>query len=138
MNIVFDKTPSKEDVDQLGQHLLEYNQSKVCNYAYDDFLIKLEDEERNMVAGMHCIVGNGWLYFDSLWVKKSLRGEGYGKQLVDMAEKEAIKRDCVGIYFYTYSFQNPKFYEKLGYIKFASLNDFAGDHTKIYMAKYLV
>jgi N-acetylglutamate synthase-like GNAT family acetyltransferase len=92
MNIVLDKTPSKEDVNQLNQRLLEYNQSKVPNYSYDDFIFKLEDETKHMLAGIHCIVGSGWLYIAGLWVKDSLRKEGFGKKLVDMAENEAKNR----------------------------------------------
>jgi N-acetylglutamate synthase-like GNAT family acetyltransferase len=138
MNIVLDKTPSKEDVNQLNQRLLEYNQSKVPNYSYDDFIFKLEDETKHMLAGIHCIVGSGWLYIAGLWVKDSLRKEGFGKKLVDMAENEAKKRGCIGIYLFTYSFQSPEFYEKLGFNEFGSLNNYAKNHSKIYMAKLLV
>ncbi len=138
MNVIIDKNPSKVEVDRLNNLLFEYNQSKVRDYSYNDFIIKLEDESKQMVAGIHCIIGGGWLYIDSLWVKQNLRNEGFGKKLVKMAEDEALKQDCIGIYLYTYSFQSPKFYKKLGFREFGTLNNFAKDHKKQYMVKSLV
>ena len=137
-SIVFDASPTANDVDHLTARLLESNQEKLAGYAYQSFMFRADDETGQMNAGVHGIVGGGWLYIDSLWVKEGLRGEGLGKKLLTLAEAEAKKRGCIGSYLYTYSFQNPGFYKKLGYAEFGILERFAEGHTKIYMTKPLV
>ena len=109
VNILLCEEPSKNEVDRLNDLLLEYNQSKIRGYSHNHFMIRLEDELNEMIGGIHCLVSGGWLYIDSLWVNESLRNKGFGKKLVLLAEEEAIKRACIGVYLYTYSFQNPEF-----------------------------
>ena len=138
MNVIFDSAPTKDDVDQLNKLLLEFNKSKIIDYSYNDFIIRFEDSSKELLGAIHCIIGGDWLYIDSLWVKETSRNQGIGKKLVKMAESEAIKQKCIGIYLYTYSFQNPKFYEHLGFSEFGSLDKFAKDHRKQYMLKTLV
>lgn len=52
---------------------------------------------------------------------------------METAEYEAISRECHGACLYTYSFQNPNFYERLGYYIFDQLNNFPDEHTKYFM-----
>ncbi len=52
-------------------------------------------------------------------------------------EAELCQKKCYGIYLYTYSFQNPGFYEKFGYHVFGTLENFCNNHSKIYMKKIL-
>jgi GNAT superfamily N-acetyltransferase len=63
------------------------------------------------MGGLHGHTGLGWLYIDVLWVAEEIRVKGFGTQLVEAAETEAVKRGCHSAYLYTYSFQQPKFYE---------------------------
>lgn len=137
-SIVFNESPTANDVDHLTARLLEYNQEKLAGYAYQSFMFRADDKTGQITAGIHGIVGGGWLYIDSLWVKEELRGEGWGKKLLNLAEAEAQKRGCIGSYLYTYSFQNPGFYKKLGYTEFGTLERFAETHSKIYMTKPFV
>ncbi|MGV7223547.1 MAG: GNAT family N-acetyltransferase [Nitrospinales bacterium] len=75
----------------------------------------------------------GWLYIDVLWVEERYRSKGLGTRLINAAEDEAISRKCCAAYLYTYSYQNPKFYERLGYHIFGQLNNFPDQHTKYFM-----
>ena len=90
------------------------------------------------MGGLHGHTGLGWLYIDVLWVAEEIRGKGFGTQLVEAAEVEAGRRGCHSAYLYTYSFQQPEFYEKLGYEEFGQLNDFPDGHVKYFMKKSLV
>lgn len=135
---VIKNNPSQKEIDELTGILFRYNQSKIKNYSYENFIVKHENNLKQMTAAMHCIVGGNWLYINSLWVAPDLRKNGIGKSFIKTAENEALKRNCVGIYLYTYSFQNPEFYVKLGFSRFGSLTPFAGNHEKCYMMKTLV
>ena len=56
---------------------------------------------------------------------------------MEAAELEAINRGCHDVYLYTYSFQEPTFYKKLGYQVFGQLDNFPNGHSKLFMKKVL-
>lgn len=137
MSIHAEFNPSAEDIDFLEEKLLEHNCGQVEDYAYEHFIIKSVDDDGAMVAGLHGELGGGWLYIGHLWIDTGHRGQGLGKKLLVQAEAIAVERQCVGIYLYTYSFQNPAFYEKQGYHVFGAIDPFFDDHAKLYMQKIL-
>ena len=138
MEIVFEFEPSEKDLTFLEQKLLNFNCSKVENYSYENLLIKALGKDDSIIAGIHVQIGGGWLYVAGLWVDENHRGRGVGKKLLSLAEKTASEKKCLGIYLYTYSFQNPRFYEKSGYSIFGKLEEFCVEHTKYFMKKRLV
>ncbi|MFQ5401594.1 MAG: GNAT family N-acetyltransferase [Anaerolineae bacterium] len=79
----------------------------------------------------------GWLYINLLWVDKSQRNAGLGRQLVLAAEAEAVRRGCHAAFLNTFSFQARGFYEKLDYTVFGQLDDYPPGHQRIYMQKRL-
>ena len=79
----------------------------------------------------------GWLVIDLLWVDSSARGEGHGRRLVAAAEQEAMRRGCQHARVDTYSFQAPGFYERCGYARLATLDDFPRGHQRHFYAKTL-
>jgi GNAT superfamily N-acetyltransferase len=80
----------------------------------------------------------GWLFVSALWVDFARRGRGLGTALLEAAETEAMRRDCVGVYLDTYSFQAKPFYERLGYEVFGALAECPPGATKYYLSKRLV
>ncbi len=137
MNIVFEPNPSIEELEFLEQQLMAFNCSKIDGYAYEDFMIKYIDDSDTIIAGLHGQVGGRWLYIAGLWVGDTYRGRGLGKKLLISAEQIAVEKECTGVYLYTYSFQNPGFYERLGYRVFGTLDGFCDDHAKYFMKKRL-
>ena len=117
--------------------MINFNCLKVDNYSYENFIIKAISDSNSIIAGIHGQIGCDWLYIASLWVDENHRGEGVGKKLLGLAEKIASEKKCHGIYLYTYSFQSPRFYEKLGFSIFGKLENFCGEHTKYFMKKSL-
>jgi GNAT superfamily N-acetyltransferase len=80
----------------------------------------------------------GWLYVQLLVVPEALRGQGVGRQLLQMAEAEALRRGCHGVWLDTFSPQAQGFYESLGYQAFAALADFPMGHSRTFLRKSLV
>ena len=66
-----------------------------------------------------------------------LRGQGWGKRLVDSFETEAAARGCDGVWVDTYAFQAPEFYEKLGYRQIGRLEDFPPGSARLFYWKRL-
>lgn len=56
---------------------------------------------------------------------------------MQLAEEEALARECHSAWLDTHDFQARPFYEGLGYVKFAELPDFPVGHSKIFLKKAL-
>lgn len=108
--------------------------------AYDgqNLAIKLVSAEtQEVVGGLLGSTSYGYLHIDAVFVPVALRGTGIGRELVLVAEAEALGRGCIGAWLDTFSFQAPGFYEKLGYSLFAVLHDNPPGHTRHFFKKSL-
>ena len=142
--ISIESNPISNSIEFVENQLLEINFSQIGSYKYNPLVIFLRDSqsrkssENNIFGGFYGFLGWGWLNISTLWVAENLRGQGYGKAILNTAEQEAIRQKCDYAYVFTYSFQAPNFYQKLGYETFGILNDFPPDHQRLFLKKQLV
>ena len=140
---IANNSPS-ESIEFVENQLLEFNFSQIGSYEYKPLVIFLRDAQsqtaskENIVGGFYGFIGLGWLNVSTLWVTKYLRGQGYGQAILTTAEQEAIRQRCNYAYVFTYSFQAPNFYQKLGYEIFAVLDDFPPGYQRFFLKKQLV
>ncbi len=99
------------------------------------FVVKAPDGE--VAGGVIGATFWNWLYIDLMWLKEELRGQGYGRQLLTLAEEEGRRRGATHAHLDTFSFQAPGFYQKQGYEVFGELKDFPPGHTRYFMVKEL-
>lgn len=137
MKPIFVEKPSTRETDFIGTKVLEFNQSKIENYKYENFQYQITDNSNYIIAGIDCQVGGGWLYIKNLWVEESDRGKGLGNSLLSAAELKAVQMGCHSSYLYTYSFQSPEFYKNNGYSVLGKLENFFGDDEKFFLKKRL-
>ena len=78
-----------------------------------------------------------WLFVEYLVIPEIARGRGLGSRLMAEAERLAVERGCVGAWLTTFPFQAQRFYEKLGYEAFATLDGSPRDNVRIFMRKTL-
>jgi GNAT superfamily N-acetyltransferase len=97
----------------------------------------VRDAKAEIVGGLLGGTYWGWLYVDILWVKDSLRGQGYGRALLAEAEQEAVRRGCRHAHLDTMSFQALEFYQQQGYTVFGELHDLPTGHSRHFMKKRL-
>jgi len=71
-----------------------------------------------------------------LFVPAELRKQGYGTQLVQAVEGEAISRGCDQIVVRTHDFRAPQFYIN-GFAVIARISDYPVGHQEITMIKLL-
>ncbi|WP_174873262.1 GNAT family N-acetyltransferase [Vogesella oryzae] len=121
----------------IQQGLRDYNIEHIGDYGYRDVELYARDEAGTVVGGLFGHSGMGWLYVDYLWLADEQRGAGLGGQLMAQAEEEARRRGCGGVFLYTYSFQAPDFYRKLGFQFMGVLDDCPPGHQRIYLKKPL-
>ena len=77
------------------------------------------------------------IFYPQVWVANSQRGLGLGRALMQAAEAEALRRGCRQVVLSTHSFQAPRFYERLGYVRQAVIEGEPAGHSNIVYAKRL-
>ena len=79
------------------------------------FSFLMKDKKEKVVAGVVGYTMYGMLYTDMLWVDAKHRNKGWGKKLLNEAEKLGKKRGCRFSCLITMSWQALPLYQKLGY-----------------------
>ena len=99
--------------------------------------IGARDAERRIIGGLIVNLQPGWkwMHLQRLWVDESHRCAGIGRLLVETAEKEGRTRGCLHVSVDTFEFQARGFYEKLGYVVYAVLEDYPVGHRKFMLRK---
>lgn len=131
-----DLTPSERSIVSEGFHAQteeqnapEYKKERVRWLAFD--------ERKDVRAVLTADILWDWIYIDELWVSRKLRGQGLGRQLVQLAEEFALSQDLQGIWLWTQSWQGEGFYKQLGYSQFTRFDNFPKGHSRIGFRKKL-
>ena len=104
---------------------------------YSPLAIFLRDGRGAVLGNALGHIWGGWLDLASLWVTEPLRGQGYGRKLLEAAEDEARAQGCRSVFLTTFSFQARPFYERLGYEVIADVPDYPVGHTYHVLRKML-
>ena len=126
---IVEELPATER-DAIVSGLLEYNTAQGCRWASHLLAVVARDTTGALVGGLLGQSNLGWLFVSALCVAAGHRGRGHGKAILAMAEAEARRRACIGVYLDTYSFQGRPFYERRGYRLFGELVDCPPGATK--------
>ena len=135
--IIYDEKPADGAWGIIGRGVGTFNQQQVGDDNYKRLVFVLQGPNQEVVGGLAGATFYDWFNIDLLWVKEELRGRGYGKRIMELAEEEAKERGAKNALLDTLSFQAPDFYKKLGYQVFGELPDFPPGHKRIYFAKQL-
>ncbi len=135
--LVFDTTPDPNAIQAVRDGLIAYNRAQAQDDAFQPLSIVLRDPTGRVVGGLLGATYWGWLVIEILWVAEGLRGQGHGRTLLAMAEREATRRGCHHAHLDTMSFQARPFYERVGYTVFGTLCDIPWGHSRYFMQKAL-
>jgi ribosomal protein S18 acetylase RimI-like enzyme len=135
--LVLEDSPSSEDLDFLETQINEHNILKTGKRDFRPLAIFIKNEDKQIIAGLSGYTWAGFCEIPFLWVHETLRGRGYGKQLLSAAEKEAKARGCSLVVLNSYSFQAPDFYRQLGYEEIGHIKDCPPDGANYYFKKDL-
>lgn len=137
IKIIYAANPEDADWNTIGGGIHTYNIQQAGEDHGQQMCFRLMDGENTHLGGLIGATYWDWLYIDLLWIREDLRGKGYGKQLMLLAEEEARKRGAKQAYLDTFSFQVPGFYEQLGYHVYGELKDFPKGHIRYFFTKSL-
>ncbi|MCQ6268665.1 GNAT family N-acetyltransferase [Fictibacillus sp. WQ 8-8] len=107
---------NQEDSDYIRKMVIEYNLSKMpdeTRHPVKNISFILRGEDGSILGGITGKISSS-LIVDYLWVDESLRGKGYGKELLKRIEEMARENHCRLVQLFTFSFQAPDFYQKNG------------------------
>ena len=134
MNINVTDTPNPQDEEYVIDSLWAHNNKTEAVDIHPLFLTVTHDNGK-IVAGLVARTWWGGIQGHYLRESDEYRKSGYGRQLMEKAEEEAIKRGCHMAYVDTFDFQARGFYEKLGYRVYGDLGGYAKKYTRHYLAK---
>ena len=103
--------------------LRAYNVARIGPHRWTPLTL-VAREGRRILGGLKGESCWEWMFVRFLWVHEERRGMGLGQRLLRLAEREARRRGCRGVWLNTFDFQAPRFYAKLGYREFGRLRDF--------------
>jgi GNAT superfamily N-acetyltransferase len=126
-----------EEARAIDAGLKQFNDQFCEDDNHQELAVVLRDEQGQLAGGLLADTFWRWLHVNTLWIREDLRSSGYGRKLLAIAEQEAIRRGCRHSQLETHDFQALGFYQKLGYILFAQLDDFPPDHIKYFLRKEL-
>ncbi len=130
--------PSPADEAAILARLIAYNEEAGGPARYTPFnLVVRHPESGEAIGGMVGSSGYDWLYIDLFVIPKEMRRQGFGSRLIAMAEAEARRRGCIGIWLDTYIFQARPFYEKHGFVCCGEILDHPRGGARYFMQKRL-
>jgi N-acetylglutamate synthase-like GNAT family acetyltransferase len=130
--------PAKPEINKIiSAGLKKYNESKIGKYACDPFTIHLKSDDDEIIAGIKGDVFGALIKVHIFWVEEKHRRKGLGTKLMQALEKYALIKSCEIIELNTAEFQAKGFYEKLGFITIATLDNGLLGHTQYIMRKTL-
>lgn len=132
--IVFAEKPEWEII---GGGISAFNKQKAGDDHGKTLCYVIQGPDKQVVGGIIGATYWDWLYIDLMWIRDDLRGQGYGRRLLELVEEEARKRGATSAYLDTFSFQAPDFYKKYGYYFFGELQNFPPGHTRYFLTKKL-
>ena len=95
-------------------------------------------DTREVIGGLLGRTSLGLLFIDLVFLPDTVRGQGVGSRIMQVAEEEARRRGCCASVLYTISFQAPAFYERLGYRRFGTIDCLPPGTSRVFMSKSLL
>lgn len=102
------------------------------------FSVILKSTSGVVYGGLTAYVHTDSIFIDILWVDDVVRGQGYGKKIMDAAEKEAIRRGVPYATVDTFDFQAKPFYEKCGYEDIGTIEKYVRGFDRYFLRKKLI
>lgn len=126
-----------EDSNYIRNKLIEFSSQQVPNGRFEEINLIVKNDTEEIIAGLNSAICWNWMGIDILWVHEDYRKQGFGKRLLEEAEKISREKNCSFIQLNTFSFQAPEFYKKYGYKIIAVIENAPYDNRHYYLIKEL-
>jgi GNAT superfamily N-acetyltransferase len=135
--VVAERKRASEVSRQLWRGLARFNQKTAGTYHYSRVVLTVRSAGGRILGGL--ILQQWWKesYIELLWLSERARRNGYGRELMAEAERRARRRGSKLLHLNTYSFQAPRFYEKLGFRCFGRMSGSPKGESRYFYVKRL-
>jgi len=141
MNIEVTTRPNEKDARTLAQGIIDFNRLQVPDLEPVEeelkFFVFARDASGEIIGGSRAACYWNTLHIELLWLSETCRGEGTGRKIIVNTENFAREKGFEKAFVETTSWQAKPFYEKLGYVHIATLNDRPKGHASHYLVKDL-
>ena len=76
-----------------------------------------------IIGGALGYIKYGWYFLNDFYIEEEYRGHGIGTQIIKEIEQFALDNKALGVRVESWDFQDPKFYQKLGYVILSEFKD---------------
>lgn len=142
MKTIISESEEKDFAEFVHQKIREFNNSHSPNHMKGrqpgttiPLNLILKDETGSMIGGLAGSSYWEWLEIENFFIPEALRGQGIGTELLQTAEKIAVKRGCKRCLLTTFEFQARTFYERHGFYVTGKLEDYPPGSTYYWMRK---
>lgn len=135
--LAIEAVPGREITEALSTGLTEHAAPYVDRPGFQPVAVTLRDDAGRIVGGASGQVNWNWLHVNLVWVEAALRRGGHGRRVMDAIEQIGRERGCRFAHLDTFSYQARPFYERLGYVVYATLEDYPPGHRRFYLKKEL-
>ena len=80
-------------------------------------------DNNEIIGGALGYIRFGWYQLTDFYIDEGYRGKGLGSEIIKKIEQFAKENNAIGVKISSWSFQTPKFYQKLGYIVWGQFED---------------
>ena len=97
--IKLEESPEGGDMQALVKGLTAYNAEQANGETPNYLVATVKDDDGKLVGGLLGATYLGWLQIQVVWLDDSVRGQGYGSELMAIAEREGLRGKVQCIYF---------------------------------------
>ena len=135
--IVAERSGARAVSRRLWNGLIRYNRKTAGPLRYSRAVLGVRDGKGRLLGGL--ILQSYWKesYVELLWLSEKARRLGYGRRLMQEAERRARRRGSRLLHLNTYSFQAPGFYEKLGFERVGGMSGSPAGESRHFYVKRL-
>ncbi|WP_394201320.1 GNAT family N-acetyltransferase [Shewanella waksmanii] len=139
-NTVWPMTVIEQQDDAIFEQLVagvrRFNVANMGEERSQPLMVVVHNDEGELIGGVagRTIYRN--FLIEVVWVDKSYRGTGLGRQLMQRAETLAKSRHCVIAQLDTLGFQALDFYQKLGFEVIGEVPELSSSPARYFMLKY--
>jgi ribosomal protein S18 acetylase RimI-like enzyme len=135
--VVVERSNAAKASRELWNGLVKFNRQQAGPLRYSRTVLTVRDGKKRLLGGL--ILQSYWResYIELLWLSAGARDSGFGRRLIQEAERHARRRGSRLIHLNTYSFQAPGFYEKQGYRRFGGMSGSPRGESRHFYVKRL-
>lgn len=135
--LVAERKSARKVAGRLWRGLIQFNRKTAGPFNYSRSVLTVRSQSGKIVGGM--ILQSWWkeTHVELLWLSERVRGKGYGRALIEEAERRARGLGSRLIHLNTYSFQAPGFYEKMGFRRYGAISGSPKGASRYYYVKRL-